>query len=233
VQLVAYLRVSTDRQADHGLGLEVQEASCRAWASANGHRITTVYRDEGVSGANGIEDRDALPEVIADLEAGRADGVVIAALDRLARALHVQEAILTRVWASDAAVYVAGEGEVARDDPDDPMRTFVRQIMGAVAELDRRMIVKRLRAGRAAKAEQGGYAYGSPPLGFQAVDGELVSDPDEAPTLARIGELHDAGASLREMVRTLEAEGRPPKRGDRWHPESLRRIVARLDQAAA
>jgi DNA invertase Pin-like site-specific DNA recombinase len=38
VKLVAYLRVSTDRQAEEGLGLEVQEQAIRTWARANDHR---------------------------------------------------------------------------------------------------------------------------------------------------------------------------------------------------
>jgi len=46
--------------------------------------------------------------------------------------------------------------------------------------------------------------------------------------LARITELKTAGASLREIGAVLEAEGRPPKRGGSWHPETLRRAAARV-----
>ena len=57
MKLVGYIRVSTDRQAEEGLGLEVQEDSLRSWARSNGHRVAKVLRDEGISGSNGIETR--------------------------------------------------------------------------------------------------------------------------------------------------------------------------------
>jgi hypothetical protein len=46
----------------------------------------------------------------------------------------------------------------------------------------------------------------------------------------RIGELHAAGKSLRQIAETLTEEKKKPRRGKRWHPECLRRIVARLPE---
>src|SRR5207249_390470 len=54
VKLVAYLRVSTDRQVEEGFGLDVQEQAIRKWVKREGHRVVLWTRDEGVSGANGI-----------------------------------------------------------------------------------------------------------------------------------------------------------------------------------
>ena len=61
VRVRVYTRVSTDRQAEAGFGLRVQEQQCRRWAKANGHAIVEVFRDEGVSGVNGVEDRVGFP----------------------------------------------------------------------------------------------------------------------------------------------------------------------------
>lgn len=113
-----------------------------------------------------------------------------------------------------------------------PEKDWTSLIAAVTDSRRRRTFQEQAAAARAEKAEQGGYAYGSPPFGFQAVEGELVPDPDEAPTLERIAELRGAGRSLREIARTLEEEGRPPKRGTRWHPESLRRICDRIEAAA-
>src|SRR2546426_9291882 len=52
MNVVAYLRVSTDRQAEEGLGLDVQKHAIRAWAKQHGNRIVAWARDEGVSGSN-------------------------------------------------------------------------------------------------------------------------------------------------------------------------------------
>ena len=47
VKVAAYLRVSTNTQAEHGLGLDVQRQACRAWARQQGHKIISWHADEG------------------------------------------------------------------------------------------------------------------------------------------------------------------------------------------
>ena len=74
MKLIAYLRVSTDKQADEGYGLDVQEADVRAWAKVNGHKLVAVLADEGVSGSNGLDTREALPEALMALYAGTRTG---------------------------------------------------------------------------------------------------------------------------------------------------------------
>jgi DNA invertase Pin-like site-specific DNA recombinase len=227
MKLAAYLRVSTDRQAVDGLGLDVQERAVRDWARRNGHRIEAIYRDEGVSGSNGVEERVALPEVIAAVEGHEVAGVIVANLDRLARKLTTQEAILGRLWDAGAHVFTADEGEVLEDDPSDPMRTALRQIRGVFHQLDRAMIAKRLREGRQAKSAAGGYAYGSPPLGTRSKDGTLIEEPDEAATVALIRELHAQGLSLRAIADELERQGRKTKRGGTWWPSTVAKVLRR------
>lgn len=123
---------------------------------------------------------------------------------------------------------VASEQDVMEDDPADPGRKMVRVILGAVATYERELIVLRLQSGRAAKAAMGGFAYGSPAYGQRAQDGELVPDPAEQAVIARIRELRRDGASLRRIAATLTEEGHRPKRGGKWHPETLRQIAGRL-----
>lgn len=227
MKLVAYVRVSTNAQAERGFGLPVQEKAIRAWCRANGHRLVAAHRDEGVSGSNGVEDREGLPLALEDVRDGRADGVVVARLDRLARSITVQEAALAMIWRlGGVMVSVADGGEVLPDDPDDPMRTAMRQMAGVFAELDRRMIVKRLRDGRRHKASLGGYAGGAPPFGSRAESGHLVPDPAEAAALARARELRASGLSLRAIGAALTAEGHRPKRGGTWQPTAVNRLLA-------
>src|SRR3954469_1499637 len=98
MRLIAYLRVSSDSQLD-GFGLDVQERAIRTWARTAGHRIVGWERDEGVSGATDAADRPGLSAALLALQhPPKADGIVVARLDRLARALTVQEATLARGW---------------------------------------------------------------------------------------------------------------------------------------
>jgi DNA invertase Pin-like site-specific DNA recombinase len=230
LRLVVYLRVSTTDQLD-GLGLDVQEKAIRGWAKRSGHRVIAVCIDAGVSGSKDAIDREGLTSALTAIQTGEADGLAIHRLDRLARSLTVQEAALSLVWREGCKVFTADAGEVPEDDPDDPMRTFVRQVMGAANQLEKAMIVKRMRDGRRLKGEQGGYAFGAPPLGKRAEEGELVIDDDEAATAQRIGDLRRAGMSYRQIVAVLDDEGHKTKRGGRWHPRTVSIVAARMESA--
>jgi DNA invertase Pin-like site-specific DNA recombinase len=230
MKVAAYLRVSTDRQAEHGLGLEIQEAAIKRWGKQNDHRIVLWARDEGVSGSNGLETREALPEALAALQGRSAAGLVVYRLDRLARDLVLQEQLLAEIkrMGGEAFTTSAAEAGYLADDPDDPSRRLIRQILGAVNEYERAMIRLRLRSGRARKREQGYAGDGPPPLGYRAEGRQLVEDADEQAVVDRIRVLRADGRSLREIGAMLRAEGFRPKRSSTWHPGSLRLIVNRM-----
>jgi DNA invertase Pin-like site-specific DNA recombinase len=232
MNLTAYLRVSTTAQALDGYGLDVQKKACRAWAKANGHRIVDWCTDAGISGDLDATDRPGLSAVLDALRPPpKATGLLVARLDRLARSLTVQEAVLQVAWRAGASVFTADAGEVLPDDPSDPMRTAMRQMAGVFAQLDRALVVKRLRDGREAKAAQGRHAAGTYPFGYRGVGEGKTRDaapnPDEQATIARIIELRNDGQSFREVAETLDAEGRRPRRAASWSAMSVRNIVAR------
>lgn len=230
MRLVAYLRVSSDGQVD-GFGLDIQETAIRAWARAHHHRLVAVYQDV-VSGATDAIDRPGLSAALLALEyPPDAEGIVVARLDRLARALTVQEAALAVAWRAGGRVFAADTGEITRDDPDDPMRTAMRQVVGVFAELDRRMVVKRLRDGRAAKAATGrkatgAYAYGTTGAG-KGRDRDAVPEAAEQVAVARIVELRRAGASYRQIAASLDTEGLRPRRAAAWSSMAVRNIAVR------
>lgn len=227
MRLVAYLRVSTDKQVEQGMGLTVQEQAVKAWAKANDCRLVAIYRDEGISGSNGVDTRIGLHQALRAIQDGEADGLILYKLDRLARQLTIQEATLAQIWKHGGTVFTCDLGQVHKDDPDDPMRTAMRQMVGVFAQLERGMISARMRGGRSAKAQAGGYAYGAPAFGETARDRKLIVDPAEAETVARIVELKGEGRSLREIADTLHVEGRPAKRGGRWHPKTVASVLKR------
>jgi DNA invertase Pin-like site-specific DNA recombinase len=192
-----------------------------------------VFTDAGVSGANGIADRTGLPAALLALEDRTATGIVVARLDRLARKLAVQEAILVDVWAAGATAFEVGSGIV---DPDDEDRTFYRQVMGAVAELDKAKTLRRLNAGREAKRSRDGWAGGMVPYGHR-IDPDtktLVPDDAEQRVLREARRMRARGASWRTITRHLNRTMggnplTPPRRGSEWFPMTVKRIVERED----
>ena len=149
MRLIAYVRTSTLNGAGQD-SLDAQADACREWAEAHGHEVVAVERDEAMSGSLGIEQRPGLLRALMGVEDGTAEGIIVHRIDRLARELHVQEAALARAWSAGAHVEVieAVDGPIKRDDPNDPMRTFVRQVMGASAQLERGLVSARLQGGR-------------------------------------------------------------------------------------
>jgi DNA invertase Pin-like site-specific DNA recombinase len=155
----------------------------------------------------------------------------VAKLDRLARALGVQETVLAVAWRAGAKVFSADTGEILQDDPSDPMRTLLRQVVGAVAEFERALIAKRLRDGRAAKAAAGKHAVGEYAFGTRGAgegrDRDAAPDEAEQMTVARIVELRNSGASLRAIVARLDSEGLKPRRAAHWSPQSVQAVCLR------
>jgi DNA invertase Pin-like site-specific DNA recombinase len=102
---------------------------------------------------------------------------------------------------------------------------LVRQVLGAIAQYEKGVIRGRMHAGKAAKRKAGGYIGGAPRFGERAEGRELVADNVESETIARAKALRTDGCSLREIACVLDAEGRATKRGKRWHPATIARLL--------
>lgn len=221
-----YTRVSTVGQVD-GESLPDQERNGRAWAAANGHTVAAVHSDPGLSGALPVADRPGLATALDALAVGAIDGLVMRDLDRLAREVTVQEAVLAQAWMTPEAHVFTFHGEVLRDDPDDPMRTAMRQMAGVFAGLERRMIVKRMRDGRRSKAAKGEHSVGPAPYGWASTNGELVPVPAELAVLDLIRDLRDQGQKQADIANELNAAGHPARNGGTWTQPVVSRILAR------
>ncbi len=235
LRLVAYLRVSTDKQAEQGCGLDVQADAIEEWTIEHGHRVVGWFRDEGVSGSNGLDMRLGLAEALDALRDGFGEGLIVYRLDRLARDLVIQEQLLADLRRMGAEMFTtsAAETELLQDDPDDPTRRLVRQVLGAVSEFERSMIALRMRSGRRRKHEHGGYAYGAPAFGYAAEARALAPIDQEQEAIVRIIELRAHGLTLREISTALEVEDFQTKRGGRWHPKVVRDILNRATRTGS
>jgi site-specific DNA recombinase len=227
VDIHPYLRVSTIRQATEGLGLAAQEKAIRSFLRQHRSRAGHFYVDGGVSGA--VEDRPALSELLHRIAPG--DVVLVARIDRLARDLLVQEVLLAdiRKRGGDVASCSPTESDFLADDPHDPTRKLVRQILGAISEFERSLIKLRLQHGRALKHSNGGFAFGSPPFGYRAEGGELAEEPTEQEAIGLALDMRHEGKSLREIGASLTDAGFASKRGGQWYPPTVARMLARAE----
>jgi DNA invertase Pin-like site-specific DNA recombinase len=152
-KIVAYLRVSTDKQGKSGLGLEAQRARLEAFAKLENLDIAQEFVE--VETGKGADAFDARPQLKAAIEAARCLGgapIVVAKLDRLSRDVHFISGLM-----SQKIPFI-----VAELGPNvDP---FMLHIYAALAEKERGMIAERTRAALGA-AKQRGVQLGNPRRG--------------------------------------------------------------------
>jgi DNA invertase Pin-like site-specific DNA recombinase len=209
-----------------GFGPEIQEQAIKSYCKANSLRVVDWYRDEGISGANGLDTREGLAQALAGLKSGEADVLVVYRLDRLARDLILQETVVERLREDGTPVQSATED--LDTDTDDPTRILIRQVIGAIAQYERSIIKARMVAGKRAKKAAGGFIGGRAPYGYRVVNKELVPDDDEQEVVKLVQKLHKQGKSLRAIADELDVKGYQPRDAAQWHPNTVRRIIQGL-----
>jgi site-specific DNA recombinase len=220
-RVIAYVRVSTDKQAESGLGLEAQRAKVAGYCALYDAELVRVYEDAGASAST--LDRPALAAALEELAAGRADALLIVKLDRLTRSTRDLGDLLDRAQREGWALLSVSESL----DTGTAAGRLVVGVLGAVAQWEREAIGERTAAALAAKAARG-ERVGAAPYGQRlAADGAtLEADPDEARAVALVAQLRADGLSVRAIAEELQARGVPARRG-RWHPTTVARILAR------
>jgi putative DNA-invertase from lambdoid prophage Rac len=185
--VAAYSRVSTQRQSDEGMSLEMQRRAIAQYCAAMGLAEPIAYEDAGISAfKERIEHRPAFARLLADAEAGAIGTIVVASLDRWSRKLRVIDETLRRLDAAGVALISLRE----HIDYSTAVGKLTINMLGAIAQHtsdDRSEVARRVHA--TLKAE-GKWDGGSPPFGAMLdADGRLTLDPTKADTLARMLEL--------------------------------------------
>lgn len=217
-----YLRVSTDSQADSGLGLESQRAAVEQAAQRLGLALADVFTDAGLSGALDLESRPSLFAAVQGLKRG--DVLIVAKRDRLGRDL-IGVAMIERSIMRKGARIVSAAGEGT--ESTDAGGMLQRQILDVFAEYERRLIGQRTKAALRAKRERGERA-GNLPFGYSLnPDGRsLDPNPAEQEVLSILAELRRAGYSLREIAAELNRQGFTTRRGTAWRHQYVASLAA-------
>lgn len=146
--MVGYIRVSTDDQADSGLGLGSQRAAVAAEAERRGWIMLAVHED-ALSGKT--LDRPGLAAALAAVESGEAAGIVVAKLDRLSRSLKDFANLMARAQVGKWNLVALDLGV----DLSTPAGEFMAGVMASAAQWERRIIGQRTRDALAIKRSQG------------------------------------------------------------------------------
>ncbi len=209
---VGYIRVSTDEQADSGLGLDAQRSTLRSECARRGWDLVRIAEDAGASGKS-MNGRPALTDALQAVETGQADTLVVAKLDRLSRSLLDFAGLMERAHRKGWSLVALDLGV----DTTTPAGELIANVMATFAQYERKIIGQRTTdALKAAKAR--GVRLGRPRLLPAAVARRIVRD-------------RDGGATLTAIAEALNAEGVPTAQGGRrWYPSTVRAVLTQQQQ---
>lgn len=207
-----YLRVSTSRQATEGVGLDTQEAKARTHAARCYWPVVGVFRDEGVSGKEGIENRPGLQALIAAVKTTPGAVVVVYSVSRLARRQRLLWQLL-----DDRDGY--GLPVVSATEPFDAASPMGRAMLGMIAvfaQLEADMVSERTRDALAELKSQGKKLGARSMIELGALESVKIAQ-----------ELYATGQfTHRSLADELNKRGIPTAKGGRWWPKTVRSALA-------
>lgn len=147
MKVYAYLRVSGKGQVV-GHGFDRQLDSIQSYCDKAGHEIDQVFKEQ-VSGTKDETDRPEFSAMVTAILRDGVDTIIVESMDRLAREYRIQEQLLIYLASKDINLINASTGEnYTKAISEDPMKKAMVQMQGIFAELDKSLLVKKLRKSR-------------------------------------------------------------------------------------
>ncbi len=180
--------------------------------------VSEVVRDAGES-AKSLK-RPGMSSIVAYVQAGGIDRVVVAKLDRLTRSIRDLSNLIDLCAKHDVALVSVGETL----DTSSAAGRMVVNMLGVVGQWEREAIAERTSAALAHKRHSG-RAYAPTPFGYRREGDALLPDPLEQEALREAMRLDTTGGSFREIARFLTDRGVRPHRGKAWYASSVRAML--------
>jgi len=213
MEVIGYLRVSTEEQARSGLGMDAQRERITQEADRRGWSVRWVT-DDGYTAAT--LNRPGITDALASLQAHEADTLVVAKLDRLSRSLLDFAGLMERAQREKWNVVCLDLGI----DLSTPQGQLMANVMASFAAYERELIRQRTRDALAALKNRG-VRLGRP-----------VVVP--AATRALVGRWRAAGATWQACADALNQSGVPTAHGGaRWYASTVRSVMRSADLDAA
>jgi site-specific DNA recombinase len=191
-----YTRKSTEEGLEQDFNsLDAQREACTAFVQSQKHEgwtvLPTAYDDGGYSGAS--MQRPALQRLLADIEAGRIDVVVVYKVDRLTRALSDFAKVVV-IFDRRGVSFISITQQF---NTTTSMGRLTLNILLSFAQFERELIGERVRDKIAASKKKGIWMGGTVPLGYDVKDRKLIVNKAEARTVLMLHHLHAGAAACR------------------------------------
>jgi DNA invertase Pin-like site-specific DNA recombinase len=221
--------IYTRKSSEEGLDMEfnsldAQREACEAYVASQRSEgwalVRDRYDDGGISG--GTLERPALKRLIADIQEGLVDVVVVYKIDRLSRSL-LDFSKLVEVFDANEVTFVSVTQSF---NTTTSMGRLTLNILLSFAQFEREVIGERIRDKFAASRKRGMWMGGFVPLGYDVRDRKLVINDAEAALVRRIFQGFVETESCTKLVQTLRAEGATTKRGRPLTKSDVYRILS-------
>ena len=224
LRCAVYTRVSTDEGLDQEFNsLDAQREACESFIDSQKAEgwlpVPDRYDDGGFSG--GSLERPALRQLLADIEAGRVDIIVVYKIDRLSRAL-MDFAKLVEVFDRNLVTFVSVTQSF---NTTTSMGRLTLNILLSFAQFEREVIGERIRDKVAASRKRGIFMGGWVPLGYAVKDRKLHINKAEAAIVRRIFERFVQCSSAVTIVRELAADGVINKQGKPFDKNAVYKLL--------
>lgn len=212
-----YVRQSLDRTGE-ALAIARQREDCSQLAADRGWQVSQVFTDNDASASSGRR-RDGYTRMCEAIRAGQVDAVVVWAADRLhRRPVELEEFIDLADRHGTALATVSGELDLGT-----PAGRLVARLLGAVARNEVEQKGARQKRANLQSAQSGHMRHSRRPYGYE--DDGRTTRSEEARQVQDAARRVLAGATLSEVVGTLNREGIPTSTGGRWTVTQLRRVL--------
>ncbi|WP_300532344.1 recombinase family protein [Maricaulis sp.] len=201
-----YTRKSSEEGLDQDFNsLDAQREACEAYIASQRHegwkQLAEHYDDGGVSG--GTLERPALQRLLADIDAGRVDLVVVYKVDRLTRSLPDFAKLIERLNAAGASFVSVTQSF----NTSTSMGRLTLNVLLSFAQFEREVTAERIRDKLAQSKAKGFWMGGYIPLGYTPNGRTLDVVPGEAETVRKIFNLYDELGCLRLVELAADREG--------------------------
>ena len=217
-----YVRVSTQEQAREGYSIDEQTKRLKKYCEAMGWTVVMVYTDAGYSGAD--TNRPALQRMIRDVKAGKGDAVAVYKLDRLSRSQKDTLELIEDIFLENDTDFVS---MTENFDTSTPFGRAMVGILAVFAQLEREQIKERMSMGKEARAKLGKY-HGScqVPIGYDYVDGELVTNEFEKMQVQQIFKWYASGIAPYTIAKRLNESGQTHDNRN-WSDQVIRTLLTK------
>ena len=218
MRVVGYIRVSTSEQAESGAGLDAQREAIVAEIHRRGWELVEVFEDANGASGKSMRNREGLAAALDVVESDRADGLIVAKLDRLSRSLLDFAALMAESQENGWSLIALDLGV----DTSSPAGEMMAHVLATFAQFERRMIGQRTKDALHARTSSG--------KPWVSKSGRLCVGLGRPPGLTlevrrRIVRERQEGRTLAAIAADLNAERVPTAQGGaRWWPSTVKEI---------